>query len=120
MARSVKSPAPLRPGTPVPGSRTGRPVMVLLELLGRRLTLRTLWELRAGPLTFRELQQRCDGASPTVLNKRLAELREARIVAHQSGEGYRLTESGTALMQSLAPLNDWARRWEAAFAAGTE
>ena len=35
---------------PVRGSRTGRPVMVLLDLLGRRMALRILWELsRAAP-----------------------------------------------------------------------
>jgi DNA-binding HxlR family transcriptional regulator len=30
----------------VRGSRTGRPVMALLDLLGRRWTLRIVWELR--------------------------------------------------------------------------
>jgi len=38
-------PAP-RPGRPVRGSRTGRPIMALLDLLGRRWVLRILWELR--------------------------------------------------------------------------
>jgi len=28
------------------GSRTGRPIMALLELLGRRWMLRIMWELR--------------------------------------------------------------------------
>ena len=41
------------------GSRTGRPVMVLLDLLGRRGALRVLWELRGDPLTFRALQKAC-------------------------------------------------------------
>ena len=30
----------------VRGSRTGRPVMALLDLLGRRWSLRIIWELR--------------------------------------------------------------------------
>jgi DNA-binding HxlR family transcriptional regulator len=89
--------------------------MVLLELLGRRQTLRVLWELRAGPLTFRQLQESCGGTSPTVLNRRLAELREARIVTHEAGAGYALTSSGQDLLESLAPLNDWAQRWGAAW-----
>lgn len=105
----------LRRGQPVRGSATGRPVMVLLELLGRRQTLRVLWELRAGPLTFRDLQDSCGGASPTVLNKRLAELREAQIVTHEAGAGYALTPSGADLLASLAPLNDWAQRWSTAW-----
>ena len=44
----------------VRGSRSGRPIMALLDLLGRRWTLRVLWELRADALGFRELQARCD------------------------------------------------------------
>ena len=34
--------------TAVRGSRTGRPIMALLDLLGRRWTLRIIWELRDG------------------------------------------------------------------------
>jgi len=56
--------------------------MALLDLLGRRWALRVMWELRSGPLTFRELRERCDGMSPSVLNDRLLELREADIVEH--------------------------------------
>ena len=99
-----------KPGRPVRGSRTGRPIMAALDLLGRRWTLRILWELRHGPLTFAELQTRCDAMSPSVLNQRLNELRETRISAHQSG-GYRLTAQGTSLLASIAPLDDWAKRW---------
>ena len=55
--RKVTTP---KPGTPVRGSRTGRPIMAALDLLGRRWALRVLWELRGGPLSFRELRARCD------------------------------------------------------------
>ncbi|HEV7693887.1 MAG TPA: hypothetical protein VGO52_23840 [Hyphomonadaceae bacterium] len=34
----------------VRGSRTGRPIMALLDLLGRRWTLRVIWELRGEPM----------------------------------------------------------------------
>jgi DNA-binding HxlR family transcriptional regulator len=85
--------------------------MALLDLLGRRWSLRVLWELRDGqPSTFRDLQARCDSMSPSVLNERLGELREAGIV-EASGGGYRLTGEGTFLLQSLAPLNEWAKQW---------
>ena len=48
---------PRAPGKPVRGSRTGRPVMVLLDLLGRRMALRILWELSRAeaPLSFRAI-----------------------------------------------------------------
>ena len=53
--------------------------MALLDLMGRRWTLRILWELRDGPLRFRALQKRCDEASPTILNQRLKELKPSRV-----------------------------------------
>jgi DNA-binding HxlR family transcriptional regulator len=85
--------------------------MTLLDLLGRRWTLRVLWELRAEPATFRELRERCDDVSPTVLNARLAELRDAGILEHAGDVGYRTTKSGAALLRALAPLQDWAAHW---------
>ena len=59
------------------GSKTGRPIMVLLDLMGRRWTLRIIWELRGEALTSRALRERCDDISPTVLQTRVGELREA-------------------------------------------
>jgi DNA-binding HxlR family transcriptional regulator len=105
------NPTPL-PGQPVRGSRTGRPVMTLLDLLGRRWALRVLWELRDGdPLTFRELQARCGEVSSSVLNDRLRELREATIVAARPGGGYLLTPDGQELLGALVSLDAWAERW---------
>ena len=54
--------------------------MALLDLLGRRWTLRIVWELREGALTSRALRAACDDASPTILQPRLTELREAGLV----------------------------------------
>ena len=99
-----------RPGRPVRGSRSGRPVMALLDLLGRRWALRVLWELRTEALTFRALQERCDALSPSVLNQRLAELREAGIIELHDA-GYRLTPEGARLLAALGPLDAWAKRW---------
>ena len=100
-----------KPGKPVRGSRTGRPIMALLDLLGRRWTLRILWELREESCGFRALQDRCDAMSPSVLSQRLMELQEADIVQQNKGGAYILTREGLDLLQSLTPLNDWARRW---------
>jgi len=88
--------------------------MVLLDLLGRRWCLRVLWELREVPRTFRELRARCDAMSPSVLNERLAELREAGIVA-LTDDGYALTTAGKQLLDSLEPLHRWAERWAKGF-----
>jgi DNA-binding HxlR family transcriptional regulator len=102
-------PAP-RPGRRVRGSRSGRPLMAALDLLGRRWALRVLWELRDEPQSFRGLQERSGGLSPSVLNARLGELREAGLVT-QDESGYRLTGLGRALGRALEPLEDWAQRW---------
>jgi DNA-binding HxlR family transcriptional regulator len=96
----------------VRGSRTGRPIMVLLDLLGRRWTLRILWELRDIPLTSRALRSACDEASPTVLQARLTELREAGFVALAEGGGYSLTSLGRELSENVLPLHRFAERWK--------
>ena len=96
----------------VRGSRTGRPVMALLDLLGRRWCLRVLWELREGPQSFRALRARCEDVSPSVLNARLRELREAGLLEQREGEGYVLTRSAEELGDLLLPLDAWSKRWD--------
>ena len=99
------------PGRRVRGSTTGRPVMALLDLLGRRWALRILWELRDEPVpTFRQLQDRCEGISSSVLTDRLRELTEAGI-AVRTQDGYGLTREGRRLLADLLPLERWAQRW---------
>jgi len=95
----------------VRGSTTGRPIMALLDLLGRRWTLRIFWELREGPLTSRALRAACDDASPTVLQSRLSELAAAGLVENQRPGGYRLTEQGRELMAAFEPLYRFAEGW---------
>jgi DNA-binding HxlR family transcriptional regulator len=99
-----------RPGGAVRGSTSGRPIMALLDLLGRRWALRVVWELREGPLVFRALQERCAGMSSSVLNQRLRELRAAGIV-EAGDDGYGLTEEGRRLLDAYVPLQAWAERW---------
>jgi DNA-binding HxlR family transcriptional regulator len=85
--------------------------MALLDLLGRRWTLRILWELREQPLTSRALRAACDEASPTVLQARLSELREASLVELVSPSGYGLTAMGKDFQESFLPLHRFADRW---------
>jgi len=95
----------------VRGSKSGRPIMALLDLLGRRWSLRIVWELREQPLTSRALRAACDEASPTVLQARLSELRAAGFVERIPASGYRLTETGRELLQTFLPLHRFAERW---------
>lgn len=98
------------PGKKVRGSETGRPVMAILDLASRRGLLRIVWELRRGPLKFRPLQAACGAVSPTLLNTRLRELRDARLV-ELTPEGYQLTALGHGLYRAFEPISAWADGW---------
>lgn len=91
-----------------PGAQ--RPIMVLLDLLSRRWTLRLVWELREEPLTFRELRTAADSISPTVMQARLDDLRAAGLVG-LAPRGYQLTSVGRELFKILMPLHRFAEEW---------
>jgi DNA-binding HxlR family transcriptional regulator len=102
-----------KPGRRTRGSKSGRPIMALLDLLGRRMALRILWELRERSLTFRALQEAAQ-TNPSVLNGRLRELREAHLVEHGE-DGYALTPHGQELLTKFLPLHVWADGWAKLF-----
>jgi len=85
--------------------------MVLLDLFGRRWSLRILWELRERSMTSRALRTACDEASPTVLHARLSELRDAGFIELVPASGYGLTNTGQELIETLLPLHRFAERW---------
>jgi DNA-binding HxlR family transcriptional regulator len=85
--------------------------MAALDLLGRRWSLRVLWELRDGPVGARDLRYRCDGMSPSVLYQRLGELAAAGLVEQIADQRYELTDIGRSLGTALEPLDRWSRRW---------
>jgi DNA-binding HxlR family transcriptional regulator len=85
--------------------------MAAMDLLGKRWTLRILWELRSGPLGARELQANCDAMSSSVLYERLRELGDAGLIVQDGSEAYELTKLGSSLNGALAPLDSWAKQW---------
>jgi len=88
--------------------------MALFDLLGRRWAMGVLWTLcDSGPATFRNLQERCETISPSVLNQRLKELQTARFV-EKGPEGYQATALGERVYQELVPLGATARAWSRA------
>jgi DNA-binding HxlR family transcriptional regulator len=88
--------------------------MQLLDLLGRRWTLRILWELRDGdPVPYAELREASDRMSTSVLATRLRELADAGLVQRDAAGAYLLTRDGVRLLEHLGPLDDFARRWAA-------
>lgn len=98
------------PGKQVRGSKTGKPIMALLDLIGRTWSLGLVWHLREGPATFRELQHRCEKISPTLLNTRLKELKVLNIISIAEG-GYQLTVQGQSLIEIILPLGQWSIQW---------
>lgn len=98
------------PGTQVRGSKTGKPIMALLDLLGRTWSLGILWNLSTAPATFRELQQRCEQISPTLLNTRLKELKALGLIETQKA-GYQLSNQGVELFTIISPLGLWSTQW---------
>lgn len=98
------------PGKPVRGSKTGLPLMTLFDLLGRAWSMGVIWQLQGGPYTFRELQERCGLISPSILNSRIKDLKEADIL-ERTLEGYQLTERGNELVKVLSPLGHWSMNW---------
>jgi DNA-binding HxlR family transcriptional regulator len=109
-SKAKTGPKTPKPGKASRGSKSGRPVMALIELMGRRWVLRILWELRGEALTFRALQEACGKISPSVLNQRIADMRETGLV-ELSEDGYRLTNLGRELLAHLVPLTVWAETW---------
>jgi DNA-binding HxlR family transcriptional regulator len=93
--------------------------MAALDLLGRRWSLRILWELRDGPLGARALRGRCDAMSSSVLYGRLRDLTAAGLVGKDEDDAYVLTEAGRSLGDALAPLDRWAQAWAAGYAERT-
>lgn len=55
--------------------------------------------------------------SPTVLNQRLRDLREAGVVVLEEPGGYALSQPGRELLQALLPLHQWAEKWHKKLAA---
>lgn len=98
------------PGSPVRGSKSGKPIMALFDLLGRSWALGVIWQLSSGPMTFRQVQDSCEQMSPTILNRRIKELISSGLV-ERCDQGYLLTETGKELFGFLKPLGAWSQRW---------
>ena len=98
------------PGKPVRGSKTGQPIMVIFDLLGRSWAMGIIWHLNNGPNTFRKLQEYCENISPTTLNKRIKELTMADLI-QRTVDGYALTKQGQELYKLINPLGKWAKLW---------
>ncbi|MDX1403643.1 MAG: helix-turn-helix domain-containing protein [Woeseiaceae bacterium] len=103
MARGIQTPRT---------AQTSSSMAYALGLAGRKWSLRIVWELRLGPMSFRALRAACGQVSPSVLADRLQQLGEAGIVENIPRLGYRLTARGERLFQVLAALDKWSQELE--------
>jgi DNA-binding HxlR family transcriptional regulator len=87
--------------------------MALLDLLGRRWSLRVLWELHQAdaPLGFAEVAARADGISPSVLSQRLRDLVAAGLLVVREDGRYAPGADAEELGRLLLDLDAWAKRW---------
>lgn len=92
------------------GSKTARPIMAVLDALGRRWALRVGWELRHGARSFNDLQRACDRISPSVLSQRLQEGIALGTTERDEQGRYRATADGRALNAIVTRLDRWAER----------
>lgn len=95
---------------PSPQPAASPPLADLFDLVGRRWTLRILWELHGRTLSFNDLRRAVGGMSQSVLVTRLTELFGGGLVADVRG-GYQLTDQGSAFVRLLEPVGPWAGQW---------
>lgn len=86
-----------------------RPMASLMDQLGKRWSLRLVWELRRDVVSFSELRERT-GISPSMLTTRLGELQSLGVVERDGARRYRLSGSGRELARILYDMNRWAER----------
>ncbi len=92
------------------------PVSKTAEVLGEKWTLLIVRELVLGATRFSKIQRAIPRISPTILNKRLAELQAHGVIVRkripeQQGFEYRLTESGRELYPLIVQMAQWGMRW---------
>ena len=92
------------------------PVAMAAEIFCSRWTPLILREMYCGTTRFNDLRRGVPRMSPSLLSKRLVEMREAGIieeVAAKKGGGteYQLTPAGEDLKPIVMSLGNWAQRW---------
>lgn len=102
----------------MPGRGYGQfcPIAMASEVLGTRWTILILRELLCGSRRFNDLRRGLPRISPTLLSRRLGELKELGLITrHVDGTTgtpvYELTEAGEDLRTVIMSLGTWGHRW---------
>jgi DNA-binding HxlR family transcriptional regulator len=85
----------------------------VVEVLGRRWTGVILRRLLDGPARFSDLKRSIPGITDRLLSTRLGELELDQLVGRDADEsiGYRLTERGEDLRDTLNAMGAHAEKW---------
>jgi DNA-binding HxlR family transcriptional regulator len=91
------------------------PVAMAAEVFCSRWTALILREFIAGTRRFNDLRRGVPRMSPSLLSKRLIEMREAGIIEEVSSskgaKEYQLTEAGEELTPIVLALGNWGQHW---------
>jgi len=84
-----------------------------MRILGGKWTGSILWHLKDGPVRFNELTRQLDGASKRMVNERLKELEQEKLVRRKVvstkpiAVTYEITDFGRTALGILKKLKDW-------------
>ena len=91
------------------------PVAMAAEIFCSRWTPLILREMAVGTRRFNDLRRGVPRMSPTLLSKRLMELRKAGVIEEvttkKGGKEYQLTPAGEDLKPIVMALGFWGQRW---------
>jgi DNA-binding HxlR family transcriptional regulator len=92
------------------------PVAMTAEVFCQKWTALVLREMLCGSTRFNDLRRGVPRMSPSLLSKRLVELRQAGIVTEvpsekTSGTEYHLTKAGEELRPIIMAMGFWGQRW---------
>jgi DNA-binding HxlR family transcriptional regulator len=85
-----------------------------MRILGGKWTGSILWHLKDGPVRFNELTRQLDGASKKMVNERLKELEQAKLVRRKVvstkpiAVTYEMTEFGSTALGILEKIKEWS------------
>lgn len=85
-----------------------------MRILGGKWTGSVLWHLRDGPVRFNELSRQLGGASKKMVNERLKELEQAKLVRRKVvstkpiAVTYEMTDFGRTALGILEKIRDWS------------
>ncbi len=92
------------------------PVAMTAEIFCQRWTVLVLREMFCGSTRFNDLRRGVPRMSPSLLSKRLIELKEAAVIVEvpsekTSGTEYHLTAAGEQLRPIVMAMGHWGQRW---------